>query len=131
MKDINDLLLEISSSNLAKKSDVFLSMQDKFTKWSYEEIYPIWVDHYHNKTGRTILLKKYGICFRVFETRCNAYNLPLTSCKEDEGKKRVLSNPRQLDIINGMKPKEWAEKYGAGIKQYWNYKKRLKKYGLI
>lgn len=129
MKNINDLLQEISSSKFCKKSDNELLQTEGQTKWSYDKVYPIWKDYYDNKIGSRLLTKKYGISFSTLKKRFIAYNLPIVDCTQSIAKNKILSNPRHLDIINGMSKKEWTKKYGTD--SFWVYQQVLKKHGMI
>ena len=139
-----DLLNEISTSPLSKRTDNQLAYAESKMKYSYETIYPIWDDHYNNFVGKESLREKWGIQQQTFMKYCKAYGLPMRTWEEmknqgvvynaaltgrDAQHKRMLKNPRVIDIINGMDSKTWKEKHQCN--DYGQYKHRLRKHGLV
>ena len=144
MENIEDLLTEVS--RLSKYTDKQIVDFDRRYKYTYDEIYPMWKDHYDNFIGKATIAKKYGIQHQTFMRYCGHYNLPLRSYQEmkDAGicaknaalgaakvNGNILEKPANIDILNGTTITDWCQKYKKTDGAYRNRKRRLKKHGAL
>ena len=140
-----DLLNEISTSKLAKKTDAQLlgveSARQKNITWTKEKFLPVWEEAELNKLSFRDIKTKYGITPKTYKSSCGRFDLPMKSrpkCGEVTNERRniarsqnAINKPYNQDVINGMNRKEWAAKYGKTVDHYDRAKARLRKKGLV
>lgn len=132
-----DLLNEISTSKMAKRTDAQLLGQEQAslklrTRWTLNNFLPVWEEVEKNYLSYNDLQSKYRMNQTAYKKLCKTHNLKYTHrTTGDTVSEKHKNLPDVMDIINGMKPEEWCKKYGKSRKAYDMRRYRLRKKGLV